>query len=625
MTQADDLFAAGVDHHHAGRLNEAEKAYFAVLKVEPGHIGALSNLGRIARVRGDVDGALRHYRAACSGEAAPAEVFFNLANTLRDTGDTKGAIREYERALRINPSLAPARNALEKLRPAGQTRAERTRLAEQKLNEGDGDAAVALLRQIVQENPEDATALQNLGYLFRSTGHYRAALNCYDQASRLSDDLMIRVEMANCMVNIGAFAKARRELEKLIVTPQGRRAATSSYLMSLLYDPAVSARFICDEHVRLTSEWKRRKTPENKRGANDRVRVVYLTADFFGSHPVSQFLAPVLRAHADLAIGVESFAYISKPRADDTARQMSALVAARSIDAMDDEAAARLIRSDNIDLLIDLSGHTSGRRLSLLGLRPAPVQACFIGYPSTTGFGAVDWLIGDWRLFPAGAEEFYAEKLARLPDAFLAFAPPVAMPPPRPRRAEGPVTFGSLNHLPKMNADVVRVWAEILNGAPGSRLFLQCAAFAEPETCEEIRRSFAAKGIAKERLTLSPPQPFHEAMKRYHEIDIALDPFPYNGGTTTAHALWMGVPVVSLTGDYFCRRMGESLLHAAGAQAHIAKDQCDYVRIAVDLADDIAGGRDVRGARLDANAGAPLFDTDKYARDLAVLYKQLVS
>ncbi|MEZ5895183.1 MAG: tetratricopeptide repeat protein [Parvularculaceae bacterium] len=625
MTQTEDLFSVGVDHHHAGRLNEAEKFYLAVLKVDPGHVGALSNLGRIARARGDVAGALRYYRAACSGEAAPAEVFFNLANTLRDTGDAAGAIREYERALRMNPSLAPARSALEKFRPGGQTSEERTRLAERKLNEGDGDAAVALLRQIVQENPEDATALQNLGYLFRSTGHYRAALNCYDKASRLSDDLMIRVEMANCMVNIGAFDRARGELEKLIVTPQGRRAATSSYLMSLLYDPAVSARFICDEHVRLTKEWTSRDAPEYAHNANDRLRVGYLTADFFGSHPVSQFLAPVLRAHADPAFGVDSFAYIAKPRADDTARRMSALVAERMIDAMNDEAAAQLIRSDNLDLLVDLSGHTSGRRLSLLGLRPAPVQACFIGYPSTTGFGAVDWLIGDWRLFPDGAEQFYPEKLARLPDAFLAFEPPPAMPAPPPTRAEGPVTFGSLNHLPKLNADVVRVWAEILNGAPGSRLFLQCAAFAESETCEDVRRSFGAHGIAKERLTLSPPQPFHEAMKRYNEIDIALDPFPYNGGTTTAHALWMGVPVISLTGDYFCRRMGESLLHAAGGQAHITKDESDYVRVAVDLAADIEGGRDVRGARLAANRAAPLFDTAKYARDLAAIYKQLVS
>ncbi len=625
MAQTDDLFADGVDHHRAGRLEQAEASYLAVLAFEPGHVGALSNLGRIARARGDVDGALRYYRAAGSDVAAPAEVFFNLANTLRDTGDAEGAIRAYERALRINPAFAPARSALEKIRPASQSVVDRTRLAQQKLSEGDGDAAAALLQQIVLENPDDGAALQNLGYLYRSTGHYRAARDCYDKASGLSDDLMIRVEIANCLINVGEFAKARVELEKLIVTPQGRRAAASSYLMSLLYDPGLSARFICDEHVRLTKDWTNRAAAERRCAESERIRVGYLTADFFGQHPVSQFLAPVLRAHANPAFGVDSFAYDSKPRADDTARNMSALVTARSIEGVDDDAAAQLIQADNIDLLVDLSGHTSGRRISLFGLRPAPVQACFIGYPSTTGFGAVDWLIGDWRLFPEGAEDFYSEKLARLPDAFLAFEPPPSMPAPRASRADGPVTFGSLNHLPKLNSDVVRVWAEILCAVPSARLFLQCAAFAEPQTCAEIGQSFAKFGVGKERITISPPQPFAEAMKRYHEIDIALDPFPYNGGTTTAHALWMGVPVISFAGDYFCRRMGASLLHAAGADAFIANDAREYVRIAVDLAAEIAGGRDVRGARLAANASAALFDTEKYAGDLAALYKQLVS
>jgi predicted O-linked N-acetylglucosamine transferase (SPINDLY family) len=333
----------------------------------------------------------------------------------------------------------------------------------------------------------------------------------------------------------------------------------------------------------------------------------------------------VLAAHASDEFEIDSFTYDAKPHQDETANKMQSLAPGRSIEGMSDEAAANIIREDKLDLLIDLSGHTSGRRLSLLGLRPAPVQACFIGYPSTTGFRGVDWLIGDENLFPPGAEKFYSEGLARAPDSFLAFAPPSTMPRPLLARRAGPITFGSLNHLPKLNDDVLRVWACVLNRVADSRLLLQCAAFAEAESIERIEKIFAAHGVARDQLSLTAPQPFAEAMKRYHEIDIALDPFPYNGGTTTAHALWMGVPVVTKAGDYFCRRMGVSLLNAAGLSQFTASDDDDYVQIATGLASDIQGGANMRAAILKSNASAALFDTKKYARSLAHIYRKMVS
>ena len=285
-------------------------------------------------------------------------------------------------------------------------------------------------------------------------------------------------------------------------------------------------------------------------------------------------------------------------------------------------AAAAVIADDDLDLLIDLSGHTSGRRLSVLGLRPAPTTACFIGYPSTTGFEAVDWLIGDATLFPAGSDALYTEKLARLAHSFLAFTPAPEMPVPASRE-DGQVTFGSLNHYPKVNAGVLDAWANILHRAPGSRLVLQCAAFAEPESIAETATQFVARGVATERLQFHPPQPFAEAMRRYHEIDIALDPFPYNGGTTTAHALFMGVPVVALEGRAFCGRMGASLLAAAGRTEWLAGDIEAYVEIAVGLAARIGKGEDVRGDLLRTNRTAPLFDIPRYARDVAALYWRL--
>lgn len=489
---------------------------------------------------------------------------------------------------------------------------------------GDGDGAAMLLQEAVRLAPNDPDALSNLGFLYRSTGHYRKALACYERAARLDEADLIRVEIANCLVNLCRFDEARAVFDRLLATPQGRRAAASSYLMAMLYDPAASPETIAAEHRRLTASWRCDPRAPRSRAPGKTLRVGYLTADFFGDHPVAQFLAPLIERHSGQG-DIVSIAYDARPRRDGTAARMGSLVAVKAIDALDDDGAASLIRADDLDLLIDLSGHTSGRRLAILGRRPAPVQACFIGYPSTTGYGAVDWLIGDRILFPAGADHLYTERLARLPKAFLAFSPPPSMPVAADARKDGPVVFGSLNHFPKLNDGVVALWAQVLKAADGAILLLQCAAFAEPETRAATARRFALRGVEASRLRLEGPQAFGEAMTRYRDIDIALDPFPYNGGTTTAHALHMGVPVVTLAGRFFCGRMGASLLSAAGRPEWVAASEADYVRIAANLANRVAGGAPVRADLLASNAAAPLFDVSQWADDVAGLYRELAA
>lgn len=487
---------------------------------------------------------------------------------------------------------------------------------------GDGDGAAALLHEAVRLAPDDPDALANLGFLYRSTGHYRKALGVYERAATVDEQDLIRVEIANCLVNLCRFDEARAAFDRLLATPQGRRAAGSSYLMALLYDPDLQPSFIVDEHRRLTAPWRCDARRATARPPGKTLRVGYLTADFFGDHPVAQFLAPLIGRHAARG-DIISVAYDARPKRDGAAARMRALVAVKAIDALDDDAAAALIRADDLDLLVDLSGHTSGRRLAIFGRRPAPVQACFIGYPSTTGYAAVDRLIGDSALFPAGADALYTERLARLPNAFLAFAAPPSMPAPSAPRKNGPVLFGSLNHFPKLNDGAVALWAEVLRAAPGAQLLLQCAAFAEAETRAAAQGRFAARGVDPARLRLEGPQPFAAAMKRYAEIDVALDPFPYNGGTTTAHALHQGVPVVSLAGGYFCGRMGVSLLAAAGRREWIAATREDYVKIAAALAARVAAGEPLREALLAANRNAPLFNVDQWADDVAALYREL--
>ncbi len=617
------LFDRAVENHRAGLTDEATALYREILAAAPDHPGALSNLGRIARVGGNNAEALRLYQRAAANKAAPAEIHFNLANSLRDAGLLDEACASYGRALELKPDFNQARDALALVEAKNADADALTRRANELFLRGEGDAAAALLQRAARLRPDDPTALQNLGYFYRSTGHYRRAIAAYEAAAKFSDAAIIRVEIANCLINVGRPIDARRELEKLLATPQGRRAAGSSYLMSLLYDPSLTPEFVTAEHRRLTADWPTHDMSPVRRRSRKSLRVGYLTSDFYGQHPVAQFVAPLIERHREGGFSIESVAYDSKPRADETAARMGTMIDVRSTEALSDEAVAELVRRDSIDLLIDLSGHTSGRRLPVLGRSAAPSTACFIGYPSTTGFSGVDWLIGDALVLPHGSERLYTERLARLPRSFLAFSPPPGMPSPRARRQEGPVVFGSLNHFPKINDGVVDLWARILKSAPSTRLLLQCAAFAEPQSVAETAALFAARGVDPVRLRLEPPQPFETAMRRYHEIDIALDPFPYNGGTTTVHALYMGVPAVALAGRYFCGRMGASLLAGANRPQWLASDVDSYVSIAVDLAARIGAGEDIRGALLQSNAVSPLFDVAAYARDVAALYREI--
>ena len=465
--------------------------------------------------------------------------------------------------------------------------------------------------------------MRNLAYLYRSTGHYGKALATYEQVAELDDASIIRVEMANCLVNLARPTEARTLLNKLMLTPQGRKAGASAFLMALLYDPATRPEEIRNFHEDHCSRWQvfddKPSFPSRPERASQSIRVGYLTADFYGDHPVVQFLAPILNHHADPIFQIESRVYNARPRRDKTADRMDKLCTQIDVEQLSDAAIADRMRNDQLDIVIDLSGHTSGHRLKVIGHRPAPITACYIGYPSTTGYQAVDKLIGDETLFPSGSEYLYTEKIIRL-KSWLSFSPPPDMPDPKPKQGSGPIIFGSLNHLPKLNDKVISTWARILREVPDSRLLMKCAAFAEIGTADAIRERFSQAGAPIDRLDLEEPQKFSEAMKAYHRMDIALDPFPYNGGTTTVHALSMGIPVITYSGDYFCGRMGASLLNAIDKSEWIAVDVDEYVANAKALAVQIKSGNFQHRDFLHQISGSRLFDTHNHAADLAQHY-----
>jgi len=294
---------------------------------------------------------------------------------------------------------------------------------------------------------------------------------------------------------------------------------------------------------------------------------------------------------------------------------------------MSNASVIKTIHEDGIDILIDLAGHTGLNRLGIFACKPAPVQVSYLGYPNTTGLSTVDYrLTDDWADPPGLTERFYTEKLVRLPRGFLCYSPGQGVPEvgPLPALQDGNVTFGSFNILPKMTPAVVTLWSAILTAVPGSCLMLKNNSVADSATREDVYERFTAHGIARERLQLLGRQAtLAEHMATYNGIDIALDPFPYNGTTTSCEALWMGVPVVTLAGQAHAGRVGVSILAQIGLPECIASTPEEYLAITTRLANDREKLKRLRSELRGRMKGSALCDAAGFTRSLETAYRDM--
>jgi predicted O-linked N-acetylglucosamine transferase (SPINDLY family) len=294
---------------------------------------------------------------------------------------------------------------------------------------------------------------------------------------------------------------------------------------------------------------------------------------------------------------------------------------------MPDAEAADLIRADEIDVLVDLAGHSNGNRLMVFARKPAPVQVTYLGYPGTTGLSAIDYRITDAFADPPGMTEgHHSEKLIRLAGCAWCYGPDSQnVPSESPATQSGVVTFGCFNNLAKVNDRTLGLWARILDAVPGSRLLLKSIGFLSMDARRRVRESLCSQsGIGEERLDIRGPEDSHEShLALYREMDIALDTFPYHGTTTTCEALWMGVPVVTLAGRTHVSRVGVSLLTNVGLPELIAESEDDYVRMAVELARDVERLVSYRSNLRDGMLGSQLLDAPSFAREIEGAFRQM--
>jgi len=405
----------------------------------------------------------------------------------------------------------------------------------------------------------------------------------------------------------------------------GSRLASSIAMASLYVDDR-SPEQVAERHRQLAAPIEAASQPHavfaNDRDPDRPLRIGLVSGDFHRQHPVNLFMLPLLERLDRQSFPV--FIYHTGLMHDEyTVRAQNAASHWLEAGRLDDPALQHRILADRIDLLIDLAGHTASHRLGVFALRSAPVQLTFLGYPHSTGLSRINWLIGDREVSPAEHGALFSEGIAQLPGSVFCWSPVDDYPLPPPRPPQAPLVFGSFNNIMKLSPRTIRLWGAVLRDLPQALLRLKAPSLGDASVVERFRGLFAAEGIEPERLLLEGPEELGAMMQRYGEVDIALDPTPYNGGTTTLQALWMGVPVIALRGGNFVGRMGASFLATLGQSDWIADDDDQFRAIARRLATDLPALRLGRSALRERMAHSGLSDLDRYAADVQRLLRRV--
>lgn len=491
---------------------------------------------------------------------------------------------------------------------------------------GRHSEAEVYLAKLTALHPDYGMGWHLLGEASRLDGKPEAALAAYQRAMKLLPDWPQPYGgMASALADLGRHAEGRQYIEKAV-----ELAPSESLYQTLLfgthYQPELTVAEIAARHrdfgrrfeSPLKTNWQSHTNfPDPERP----LRVGFVSADL-RHHPVGFFMADLL---ANLKVTcLELFAYSNGGVHDDITARIKPLFASwQECQEMSDEALAGQIRSDEIDILVDLSGHTKGNRLLVFARKPAPVQVTYLGYFDTTGLEAMDYILGNCWLLPKEEEGLYSEKPWHLPNAHFCFSPP-DLPVevgPLPAELAGYITFGCFNRIDKVNALVVFAWAQLMQAVPGSRLYLKSKALGDSAVAEHYKKRFLEQGIGEERLLFEGESGFREYLQSYNHVDIALDSFPYNGGTTTVQALWMGVPTLCLHGDRYAAHMGESIMHAMDMPEWVANDVDDFVAKGTAFAADLNALALLRIGLRPRLLASPICDAPGFARNLEAAFR----
>jgi protein O-GlcNAc transferase len=587
-------------------------------------------------------------------------------NRLRQLGDWITAEETYVRATQIDPENRDACTELGCLLVDSRRFSEAV-VCLRKITHKDVSAviyaheSVQLLAEIAAERPVWARGQYSLGCACEYLGEHASARQHLANALRLDPSMLAAVEALHARM----FWTEKNSLEAIAAADRALQANPGHYLALVIRAEACGEQFRMAEvadclrrslkivpepniHSSLLFDmnYLSETTPEilyaeacrwnalyaaplaseiqlhtNRPDPERRLKVGYASPDLYG-HPIAKFILPILQRHD--RSGYEVFVYSVGPKSDQITDWIRTQVEHFVPLPPEANKLAERVRADGIDILVDLAGHTTGAAYLAFARKPAPVQVSWVGVLSTTGMPAMDYFLGDSEMPCPGTEHLFTETVYRLPRAFCCYHPGTnASIAPAPYLERGDVTFGCFNSPRKINRDVVKLWSAILHLVSGSRILLKYYALEEESRQVPLLAWFAENGIPGQRILFSGESLSTDYFEEYGRIDIALDPFPYNGGSTTLDALWMGVPVVTLAGRLPVQRVGASFLKAAGLRDLVTFSPEQYVTTAVFLAQTlpkIAGARQNLRKALESS---PLMDEAGFVRDLEQSYRDM--
>lgn len=656
---ADARFGIGFVRQSRGQFNAAQRYYQRALDIDPTHFGAWFQLGTIAQHLRRPQRAAECYQKAIAFEPKLAVAYHNLsilrdqqgkpheaawlraraamedrgfANLYQQQPEPPSPFAEAEPETAVAPGETEAIVSDENgpddavLRRVNYLLGRGVNLRQQ----GSHKQAIEVLTEAVELKPDDVTGHMQLGFTLQEAGRLDEALAFFGRAAALSETPWeVWQSIAGAHAAGFDMSEAYRWYQKAAdsAPPDSPVHGNRLFMLNYQYTPAAS---VAEKHLDWGRRYEATITPiidaafTNPRSTRRKLRIGYLSADFFG-HSVSWFLESLLAWHDHDEF--EFYCYANVENYDAVTMRMRYYADYwRRIRHLDDLQAAQQIRADEIDILVDLSGHTGGCRPGVLARRGAPVQATYLGYANTTGLSRVDYRITDADADPVGmTDAYHSERLYRLPRCFLCYRPFDSGPPVRwpPAGATHATTFACFNNLYKVNDHVIDVWSRILREIPDAILVIKSQSFRIEDARRRIIDKFAQHGVRPSQLRLPDKLTYSEHLDLYANMDVLLDPFPYNGTTTTCETLWMGSPVITLAGDRHSSRVGVSILKTVGLEELIASDDDDYVSKTVELAQDRQRLGEYRKSMRERLRGSPLLDGQDLARAMESAYREM--
>lgn len=577
MSDPNDIqlrFESAGAHHRAGRLNEAARGYQEILVLQPEHVNAMHMLGLVFFEAGQHQIALELIHQALSGKPDDSGCHVDYGLALAATGQIIAAIAEYRHAISLQPDCVPALNNLANLLQ----------------KHGNLDEAIDSLSRVLSINPNLAEAHNNLGNALREIGDLDGAIEAFERAEAINP--------------LPQFASNR--------------------LFAMLHHPGIDAQGLAEEHAKWDRRYAQRIQPIARQPADlladRRLRIGYVSPDFH-DHPISRFFLPLLENHDRKRF--EIFCYSDSQKQDQVSQRIAAKADSwRNVAALSSQQLAQQICDDRIDVLIDLAKHTDAKILLAFAHRPAPLQISHLAYCGPTGLSAIDYYLTDALIDPPNQAANSAGEKPFWLNTFWCYSPPDEAPQvnPPPALSNGFVTFGCLNHFCKVTEPTLYAWRRIMGAVPGSRLLLHSPLGSHRQRIVDY---FGDAEVQPQQLEFVSRMPLRYYLQQYGRIDIALDPFPWGGGTTTCDALWMGVPVVTLAGKTSVSRSGLSLLSSAG-MPELAGDSIErYVEIAVALASNLADLGRQRQLMRQRMTSSPLMGLPRFVRQLEAAFLQM--